>query len=124
MQIIILLAFPFFLLVRVKVSVALQLLFAGIQKQKGQEASLGERQRQVRAGQPCATLLEGASLLCFPCFCLSRDFTSLWQLRAPAWAPFPGCLTQGLPAAPQPLHSEPLLHLDPFPKGQALNEQL
>lgn len=57
-----------------------------------------------------ATLLGGVSPLCFLCFSLSSDFASLWQLRAPAWATFLGCLHPRTPGC-SPVTALPALIL-------------
>ena len=90
MQIIILLAFSSFLLVRVKVSVALQLLSAGTQRQRGAGGKPG-REAETSSGtaSPAQHCSEGPLSSAFPvsvfpglCFSLAA--------QSPCLGPFPG----------------------------------
>ena len=57
-----------------------------------------------------AKLFGGVSPFCFLYFSLSSDFASLWQLRAPVWATFLGCLHPRTPGC-SPVTALPALIL-------------
>lgn len=104
MQIVILWAFSFVSFVRVMIGLPTNLPSAQMQREEGQEEGWGSGGRRQR--QQCS---EGSLPSAFS-VSLSSDFSSLWQLRAPAWATFLGCLHPRTPGC-SPVTALPALIL-------------